>query len=409
MNGTRRQPRSLGQALEGREPVGRVRVADERHRERRVLRPVEADRRLAPADRKAALVAHDRLRILARLRERGRDVGGQALGAGRGSRGRGGRTGGGPVGAAAGATEVAVGVEIGDAATAGADVGRAAGDAAAASSMSADARSGAGVDDPIASSPQPSMPRPPRTRRAPIARTRLLGHEGRPRGHRIEPRDDTFADAHRQRCRQRHRSDTGQHGPRPRDVGDQPATERLLDPRQLAVATAIEIPAERESLVEGQLPPECQDGQHEERPVPEIERIRDPPEPAERRPAQQPARGTPPVSADDDGGRGDRRQERRQSRVGHRTVDEHDAGDDRADPRQRDRAQQEAGSSGEPAGRRSEEPAEAELPGACRERVERPRLVDAGEPERRGERGSHDPADHERDPPSRPAAGERQD
>ena len=84
-------------------------------------------------------------------------------------------------------------------------------------------------------------------------------------------------------------------------------------------------------------------------------------------------------------------------------------GDEPADPRQRDRAEQEAGPSGEPAGRRGEKPAESELPGARRERVERPRLVDAREPERRGERCRHDRADHERDAPPGAAAGERHD
>ncbi len=102
----------VGDRLDGREPVGRMRVADEGDRERAVTVAVDAVGRLAAAQAHEAAVADDPLLVRAGGGQGRPDVGGERPGV---RDGRGSRSGLGAAGRG-GADGVAAGVEIGGAA-----------------------------------------------------------------------------------------------------------------------------------------------------------------------------------------------------------------------------------------------------------------------------------------------------
>ncbi len=154
-------------------------------------------------------------------------------------------------------------------------------------------------------------------------------------------------------------------------------------------------------------------GRIEQRPVPQVERVRDPPEEARdrhREPASRRERGLAEAARDHQGA-ADGRKERRDSRE-RRPGAQDDAGEGnhgQADPCQdRGGPRRDPGKLGCPDG---EEGPEAQLPGPGREREERPRLVRLGEVERQQERADRDEPRHDPDPAGgvAPAPGDQED
>ena len=179
--------------------------------------------------------------------------------------------------------------------------------------------------------------------------------------------------------------------------------DRLLDPALAGGRDQDRDGGEGESGGERQVAVDRRGRQHEDRPVPQVERVRDPPEEAHRRQGEEAGGERPRTrrAAGDHEPRADRREERRRARERGRLLEDEPGQRNEAQPDRHEQSTDRARQTGQAGGPEGEECPESELPGPRRQGEERPRLGGRREHEGGGERQERDRDDGRAEPPDR--------
>ena len=244
-------------------------------------------------------------------------------------------------------------------------------------------------------------------------RVELLRGLGRPDRPSLAVQAGRGRDADRDRQHDhRDREPTGHREVPPREgPHDASPPDRLLHPPLRRGREGDRDPDEDEALPQRQRDAQRDDGDHEDRPVPQVERVGDAAEEPRDRGPQAPRRSEPrrprPGHDDERGSHGGQecRHAGKRGRLADRDGGDRDEGD-AGPPRDRGRR---ARDPLEPRPCDREQSAEAELPGTRRQREEGPGLVDGRQPEGEDERDHADRRDDRPDPSTGPERASRDD